>query len=341
MSEGMRVRAISAADWPAVASQFADLGFEQTVTYAEPAATRIGAETVYLVCEDAQGVQGAALLRLKRVPGLGRGIAWAAAAPMSVKRGGARAPLEACLNALRRYVVEEQGHLLRLRLPVLAGYSAQEVAEAAQAAGFAPTARAPEYHSILVDLTRDEDALMAGLHGKWRSPLRATLKAGIQLEQGLYKDFYDRFRVLYDEVQEAKGFAPAIPPEFYRDVAGADFEHRILIATHEGQDLGAITVGLAGQGAVYLFGATAEAGRRLNAGYFLTWQGYLMAKAWGAHAYDLGGIDPEQNPTVTRFKRRAGGTEVSALPWQATPSGVTGQMIVHLETLRARLKGRG
>lgn len=341
MSDTLSVRAIAKADWPAIVSQFADLGFEQTVAYAEPAAARIGAETVYLAFEDATGVQAAASLRLKRVPGLGRGIAWAHAAPMTVKRDGTRTPLAACLTALRQHVVEEQGHVLRLRLPVLAGYTPQEVAEVAKAAGFVPTQRAPDYHSITVDLTRDEDVLMAGLHGKWRSPLRATLKTGMQIDQGLYNDFYDRFRVLYDEVQDAKGFAPTITPEFYRDVAGSDFEHRVLIATHEGQDLGAITVGLAGQAAVYLFGATAEAGRKLNAGYFLTWQGYLMAKAWGAHVYDLGGIDPEDNPTVTRFKRRAGGTEVSALPWQAHPTGLAGQAVLKLEALRARLKGQG
>lgn len=340
MSDAFAVRVTDAAEWQAVADEFADQGFEQTAAYAEPAAARIGARTVYVIIETAQGVQAAVLLRLKQVPGLGRGIAWAAGGPLTVKRSGTRASLADCLQCLRWYVVEEQGHILRLRLPVLAGYAPDDVVQIAQGAGFAQTSRAPSYQSILVDLTQSEDALMANLHGKWRSPLRGTFRADIKLEQGLYNDFYDRFRVLYDEVQQAKGFAPAIPPEFYRDLTGLDFEHRILIATHEGRDLGAVTVGLAGQGAVYLFGATAEAGRKLNAGYFLTWQGYLMAKAWGAGVYDLGGIDPEENPTVTRFKRRAGGYEVSAAAWQAQPSGVRGQTILKLEALRARLKGR-
>lgn len=342
MPDSLTIRPVTAADWPGIVAQFRDLGFEQTTSYAGPAAARIGASVEYLVIETQGRTVAAAALRIKRIPGLGRGIAWCPGGPLTRTNTG-DAPVDpvAVLQCLRAYVVDDQKHVLRLRLPVLAEYSVEEAEGMAQAAGFAPTDRAAAYQTILVDLDRDEDALLASLHGKWRSPLRATLKAGITLEEGSYAAFYDRFRVLYDEVQEAKGFDPVISPDFYRTVEGSDFDHRILIATKDGQDLGAITVGLAGQGAVYLFGATAEAGRRLNAGYYLTWQGLIMAKSRGCAAYDLGGIDPDDNPTVTRFKRRTNGDEARATPWEARPAGLSGAMITGLEALRSKLKRRG
>jgi hypothetical protein len=342
MPDRLIVRPVTASDWPRIAAEFGDLGFEQTASYAEPAAARIGASVDYLVIEDAGRAVAAAALRVKTVPGLKRGIAWCPGGPLTrPKAAGAPADPAAVLRSLKTYVTGELKHVLRIRLPVLAGVSEGDMADMAGAAGFVPCDRAAAYQTVLVDLDRDEESLMSSLHGKWRSPLRATLKAGIALEEGSYNDFYDRFRILYDEVQEAKGFDPVISPAFYRNVTGLDFDHRILIATHEGQDLGAITVGLAGQGAVYLFGATAEAGRSLNAGYYLTWQGFLMARSRGCTAYDLGGIDPEDNPTVTRFKRRTNGEEARATPWEARPAGLSGATITGLEALRAKLKRRG
>lgn len=338
MSDALSIRTVSAWEWPAIAERFADLGFEQTASYAEPAAARIGALTAYLVITDAGKTVAAAALRIKRIPGLGRGIAWCPGGPLIHPDTGEAADPTAVLRCLRAHVVGTQKHVLRVRLPVLAGYSEDEVAEMAAAVGFSPTARAAAYRTVLVDLDRDEEALMASLHGKWRSPLRATLKAGMIVEEGSYDAFYDRFRALYNDVQRAKGFDPVISPDFYLGVTGPDFDHRILIATKDGQDLGAITVGLAGQGAVYLLGATADAGRDLNAGYYLTWQGFLMAKARGAVTYDLGGIDPEANPTVTRFKRRTKGSDVRASAWETRPAGLSGHLIVGLESLRAALR---
>ncbi|PWE32894.1 hypothetical protein DDZ14_07315 [Maritimibacter sp. 55A14] len=337
-------RAVTPADWPAVSQAFRDLTFEQTLTYGQAAARRIGAETQFLALDDEGGTPvAAACLRLKRVPGLGRGIAWIAAGPLMCGTGAPPpepAQIQAILAALRAHVTQA-GHILRLRLPATAGHDPQTMDEAAARAGFHPSTRAAAYRSVAIDLKQDEDALLAGLHGKWRNPLRGALKAGLELETGPIAEMSGRFDALYRQVQAAKGFNPEIPPEFYYDLEGPDFAHGVLIARKDGTDLGGFTLGLAGGTAVYLFGATAEAGRKLNAGHFLMWQAMLHARARGMHCLDLGGIDAEANPTVTRFKRRTGGAEVTAPgPYEARPTGPGAALVGLAETVHAKLRAR-
>lgn len=338
------LRDIAPAAWPDVLAGFDDASYEQSLTYGQAAAARIGGEVRFVALETPDGSPvAAACIRIKRIPGLGRGIAWIAAGPMTRPRGQpAAAPgqLGVILTALRD-TVHASGHILRLRLPAVAGYTPDEIAPLARDAGFTPTDRAPSYRTVVIDLEPDEEALMRGLHGKWRNPLRNALKAGLTLEQGPIATFADRFHRLYENVQATKGFAPDIPPEFYYDLAGPDFGHEVLIARTEGADVAGMTIGHSGPNAIYLFGATDAPGRRLNAGYFLMWHAMLRSQAAGMRRLDLGGIDEENNPTVTRFKRRTGGQDITAPgPWESRPPGLPARVIDLAEALHRKLKGR-
>ena len=337
-------RSAKPADWPEISSAFHDLTYEQSLTYAQAAANRIGAQARFLCLEDAQGTPvAAACLRIKQVPVLNRGVAWIAAGPLTCRHDHARPDpvrLQAILAALRDHV-HEDGHVLRLRFPAPALHDTEALTDLALREGFAPTDHSPPYQTVLVDLETDEEALMKALHGKWRNPLRNALKAGLELETGPIATLSKRFHVLYEQVQAVKGFRPNIPPEFYYPLSGPDFDHEVLIARKDGADVGAMTIGHAGSNAIYLFGATTDAGRGLNAGHYLMWQAMLHCRARGAKYLDLGGIDPDMNPSVTRFKQRTGGMDVTAPgPYEAWPKGLTGRLIGLAETLHGKLKGK-
>ena len=331
-------------DWPDLSAAFSDLTFEQSLTYACAAAERIGAEAQFIAISDPDGQPvAAACLRIKRVPGLGRGIAWIAAGPMMQHRD--RPPpgpdeIRAILAALRAHALKT-GHILRLRLPAPPQHDITTMDQLAAQEGFHPTDRSTPYQTVIVNCAQDEETLMRSLHGKWRNPLRNALKAGIELECLPIADCSDRFHLLYQEVQAAKGFAPDIPPEFYYSLEGRDFSHEVLIARKDGTDIAAMTIGRTAGNAVYLFGATAEAGRRLNAGHYLMWQAILHCRELGMECLDLGGIDPVSNPSVTRFKLRTGGTDITAPgPYEFRPSGICTALVGAAETLHARIKAK-
>ena len=339
----LTLRPIPEVDWPEVAGRFADLTFEHSLTYASAAAARIGARVAYLVIEDAGNPVAAAAVRIKTVPGLGRGIAWSASGPLLHLINGP-APGEeliaAILDKLREEFCDRQGHVLRVRLAGVACQDRRLFAKAAVAGGFAPAEGIASYASTVIDLTQDSDTLFSNLNGKWRTDLRYALKSGLSLEVGEPDELSDRFLALYEEVQGTKGFRPDITPEFHFALDGPDFPREILIATKQGADLAGIVIGVAGQTATYLFGATAMEGRRLKAGYFLTWEGIAHAQSGGLHWYDLGGVDHEANPDVARFKTRMNGQPVLSEPFEARPAGSVSQIIKGLEALRARLRRR-
>jgi len=338
------LRDIAPADWPSLLGTFEDASYEQSLTYGQAAAERIGGAARFVALDNAEGAPiAAACVRIKRIPGLGRGIAWIAAGPLTRPRGQLTPSpdrLRDILAALR-HEIHSAGHVLRLRLPAVAGYKPDEIAPLAAAAGFTPTDRTPIYRTVLVDLEPDEEAQMKRLHGKWRNPLRNALKAGLSLDHGPIGAFAERFHRLYENVQQVKGFDPDIPPEFYYDLAGPDFHHEVLIAQADGVDVAGMTIGHTGSSAVYLFGATDEPGRRLNAGYFLMWHSMLWSREAGMRWLDLGGINEAENPTVTRFKLRTGGQDTTAPgPWEARPPGLGGRVIDLAETIHGKLRGR-
>lgn len=342
----MQARSLSETDWPGASARFRDLTFEQSLTYGRPAAARIGAKLRFVTVERDHGICAAGALRLRLVPGLGRGIAWLPSGPLIQPLSGLApddATLEAIFVALRRQICEREGHILRLRLSGVALLDPARVRTIAMRAGFAPyPVRAP-YRSYVLDLSQETDALMRRLNSKWRTDLRFAQKSDLTLEHGTGPAFEARFLTLFNQIQAAKGFRPEITPQFHFNIcaqklASPDYGLEILIATKGGQDVAGIVVGTSGHTATYLFGATAEAGRPLRAGYFLTWEAILLARAKGLLWYDLGGVDFSANPDVARFKERMGGEWVEAEVFQAVPKGPIPQLITVLEALRGKLR---
>ncbi len=344
MTMPLTLQTVAAEDWPRVSAEFCDLTYEQTLTYALAAAQRIGARVQFATLSNQTGQPvAAACLRIKPVPGLGRGIVWIAAGPLVQHRNQPDITpdnLEAIFAALCAYA-QDTGHIIRLRLAASITSEVEAVDRIATEAGFVPTESTSPYRTVIIKCEQDEDALMRAQHGKWRNPLRNALKSEMELETRPIAECADRFHSLYQEVQAAKGFSPDIPPEFYYPLNGPDFRHEVLFARENGTDIAAMTIGQAGTNGIYLFGATSEPGRQLNAGHYLMWHAILHCKASGLRQFDLGGIDATANPSVTRFKLRTGGSEIAAPgPYEFRPSRLTTALIRTAETVHTRMKAR-
>ena len=338
----LSLRRVAPEDWTELCTAFDDLTYEQSLAYAQAAAKRISAAAEFISVLDTQNTPvAAACLRIKRLPLLNRGIAWIAAGPMMVPIDGvAPAPelQRAVFTTLSNYA-QETGHVLRLRLPATAAHDPAKLDDVAQKAGFQPTDRSAAHRTVIIDCAQDEDTLMRGLHGKWRNSLRKSLKAGLTLDIVPIAKAADRFQALYQEVQSIKGFQTDIPPEFYYTLKGSDFPHEVLFAQKDGTDVAAMTIGRTGRRAVYIFGATSQAGRRPNAGHFLMWQTILRCRELGLKWYDLNGVDPNSNPTVAQFKLRTGGSDLMAAgPYEFRPPGVKSALISAAEAAYAQLK---
>ncbi len=213
-------------------------------------------------------------------------------------------------------------HLIRWDVP---WEVAQFDAAAAEAAGLrrAPVRVQPP-DTVVVDLSPDEDSILAGMKSKTRYNVRLAAKKGVtvtRFSEAAATDELSRWYALYQET--ARRDRIAIHPErYYQEVVetaaamGAAGEPAPIItlylATHEEDLLSGIVVASYQGMSTYLYGAGANVKRNLMASYLIQWEAMRDAKAAGDTAYDMFGIPPTDDPAhpmhgLYRFKTGFGG----------------------------------
>lgn len=168
------------------------------------------------------------------------------------------------------------------------------------------------YTTAWLDLGRDEAALRAGLHGKWRNALVAAEAGGLEVvgpEDG-DPDGLEWLLARHDEQRRARRF---VAPDglFYRLLAEAAGDTRACHyqARLEGAPLSAALFLRHGACATYAVGWSGAEGRRAKAQTLALWRGLLDLKRRGVRWLDLGGLTPAA-PGVARFKLGLGAEPV-------------------------------
>jgi lipid II:glycine glycyltransferase (peptidoglycan interpeptide bridge formation enzyme) len=153
---------------------------------------------------------------------------------------------------------------------------------------------------FLVDaaLTADEQA--ASLGQTWRSNLRKSEKAGLDVADLDFTD-YSEFVAIYDRMAQRKQvtlYGPVdVVPEL-RATLPEEMRPLGVIARHEGEAVAGVIYARIGDMAYYMFGATNDKALPVRAGYALQWA--VLDKLRGTTRwYDLGGA-PE--PGLRQFK---------------------------------------
>lgn len=162
--------------------------------------------------------------------------------------------------------------------------------------------------TIILDLTKSEEELLAAMHGKTRYNIRVAQKHGIQIKVAGHENI-DDFWSLIQKTAERDTFSTHTK-EYYQKILKLSF---IELCTAEYQDkiIAANIILLRGERATYLHGASDYESRTLMAPYLLHWEIIRCAKNRGSKEYDLWGIDEKKWPGVTRFKRGFGGREAA------------------------------
>ncbi|MDR1238550.1 MAG: peptidoglycan bridge formation glycyltransferase FemA/FemB family protein [Treponema sp.] len=171
--------------------------------------------------------------------------------------------------------------------------------------------------TVIIDLAKDEDALLMEMKPKWRYNIRLAERKGL-LIQRLDEQGLEVFYALFEETARRDGIA-VHSLDYYRALfelcrtyPGGGQEARLYLASHNGDPAAAIITLFRGDEAVYLYGASSDRNRNLMAPYLLQWRAMNDAKAAGCRFYDLFGIPPGEDPGhpmagLYRFKTGFGG----------------------------------
>jgi hypothetical protein len=315
---GPVVEVVSEDDWDILLKQFADANYRQLAAYSRAAAARVEARSENVAIREDNKLLGLCNVRIRKIPLLPFGIAYVNGAPLILNSAESVDPataLSRCLNALRQEFVDARGHVLRVIGVARADLPVDSANRSFLEAGFAPCAAKGRYRTILVDVMRELPEIRRGLDQKWRNVLNKAERQGLVVVRGTEAAFFREFFKLYRGLVARKNLDVDLGPEFFLGLQDelSEPDRFVVHLAKQGDKVVAGHIGaFHGDTAVYLLGAANESGLKSNASYLLQWRVIEYAKELGCNWYDLGGIDPEANPDVYRFKARFGGIDVCA-----------------------------
>lgn len=167
--------------------------------------------------------------------------------------------------------------------------------------------------TIILDLEKSEEELLAEMKPKTRYNIRLAQKHGVEIHRcdSESKEYFDKFLELMSETAERDGFSLHGKESYEKifDMRSDDFRNTIYVAVLNGEVLATAMINFFNDKAVYLHGASSSKHRNVMAPYLLHWEIIKKAKAEGIKKYDLWGIS-DKWPGVTRFKQGFGGKEI-------------------------------
>ncbi|HLH34444.1 MAG TPA: peptidoglycan bridge formation glycyltransferase FemA/FemB family protein [Alloacidobacterium sp.] len=322
---------VTRAEWAQMLNLFADSNLYQTWSYG---AVRWGEGNLsHLVLKHAGEVVSVAQIRIVRPIRWKFGMAYLRWGPLYERRVGPVNPEVpvAMAAALKEEYVSKRKLFLRI-LPNAFDGSPRAALFQAAFSEFKPEVLTPAniYRTFVLDLAPTLSELRRNLDGRWRNKLTQSEKKGLAVISGNGSEEYRMFSRMYYEMKKRKGFESTVDVEEFARIQQELPESqrmRILICEQEGIPVAGTVCSAIGDSAIYLLGATSDAGLNSRGTYLLQWTLIQWLKENGFKWYDLGGIDPERNPGVYDFKRGLSGTDVCQIEPLAASSSVVSSAI--------------
>jgi hypothetical protein len=327
-------------EWSLLLRQFNDFNYRQLADYSAAAAARFGACSENLAIRNAGELLGLCNVRIKKIPFLSFGIVYINGAPLVLQPGvsneESNAILMRCLHALQIEFVGRRGYVLRVVGVARADSKADDIHRVFQSAGFITSKAKGRYRTMVVDLMRTLTEIRAELNQMWRRNLSKAQRQGLEIVRGTNVSLFQEYSELHQNLVSRKDLKIDLGPDFFMHIQERLSESErfvVHLARLDGKVVAGHIGAYHGDTAVFLLGATNEAGLKSNASYLLHWRVIEYAKELGYNWYDLGGIDPETNPGVYNFKERIGGVDICAPGPYESGSGFRCRLVQSLESL--------
>jgi len=305
-------------EWDLLIGQFSDANYRQLSAYSIAAASRVGGVSQNVAIRIGSDLIGLCNIRIKKIPFLSFGIAYVNGAPLVRKYACTSdydVKLALCLRALKNKYVNRQGNVLRIVGLARADSDPKKEKEIFEKEGFSLSDAKGRYRTMFIDTRQAVSDIRAAMNQMWRRNLSKAERQDIQITRGTEQALFLEYETLHRSLIHRKGLNIDLGPEYFMGVqkglSSAD-QFVVHLAKHEGRLVAGHIGAFHGDTAVFLLGATNEAGLECKASYLLHWRVIEYAKELKLNWYDLGGIDPEGNPGVYSFKFRTGAVDICA-----------------------------
>lgn len=290
--------------WSELLRRFSDATIYQTWSYGS---VRWGESNLshFVLRKDGE-IIAAAQLRIIKIPIFGIGIAYIPFGPL-FRLKERRKDLEIFKNvscALQEEYVMKRGLLLRI-IPHEINDGTVMIQSILQDEGFKWQRSISSNRTFLIDLSFSKDELRKSLAQKWRNCLNRAERNKLTVIEGTGNNLYELFSDIYKEMHKNKKFIEFVDINKIRCIQkdlNDNLKMIIMLCEFDGEPVSALVCTAIGDTGIYLLGATNTKGRKLQGSYLLQWKVVEWLKAQGCLWYDLGGIDPVENPGTYHFK---------------------------------------
>ncbi len=175
-------------------------------------------------------------------------------------------------------------------------------------------------HTVMIDLTKSEDELLADMRRQTRYEVRRSGKLGIIVEKSNSDEIFKEFHRVQADTAHRQGF---VPPNLKTLLAEKEaFGDNIAIYVAKTAEGEPVAYGMIIRGCKegdYYEAASTPLNRKLPGAYALLWQAMRDLKADGYERFNLWGIAPAGQPHhryagVTTFKTGFGGEIIEYVP---------------------------
>ena len=175
-------------------------------------------------------------------------------------------------------------------------------------------------HTVIIDLLRSEDEMLASMRRQTRYEVRQSIKQGIVVKKSRSKEIFEEFHNVQAETAKRQGFIPPnIKTLMAEKEAFGDNVDIYVAKTAEGQPIAYGMIVKDGEEGDYYEAASTDLNRKMPGAYALIWQAMRDLKSEGFERFNLWGIAPLGQPNhryagVTTFKTGFGGDIVEYVP---------------------------
>lgn len=290
--------------WLGILQKFDDASLYQTWSYG---AIRWGKNNLsHLVLKKNGDVVAAAQVIIIKIPLINSGMAFVKHGPLwqlHNKEENTKIFHEV-VRALRNEYVSRRHLLLRILPKIIKGDNGKFFSILTNE-GFKRRSKVIVDRTLLVDLSPSIDNLRKGLNRRWRNRLNCAEKNDLEILEGNSTELYDMFISIYKEMYKRKKFVTYTNIYQYRLIQKDlpdDLKMKITVCKSDGKLCSAYICSAIGNTGYLVLGATNNFGRARNGSFAINWKILEWLKKGNYRWFDLGGINPVNNPGVYHFK---------------------------------------
>lgn len=177
-------------------------------------------------------------------------------------------------------------------------------------------------HTVIIDLTKSEDELLAAMRRQTRYEVRKSGKLELKVEWGNSEELFKEFHQVQLDTAARQHFVPPNDRMLLAERTGFGKDCRIyVVRTPDNRPICYGLILISGLEAEYFEAASTDLGREFPGAYALLWQVMRDLKAMKIQRFNLWGIAPpgqteHRYSGVTTFKKGFGGEIVEFVPAQ-------------------------